>query len=125
MGKRAAQCARKELLYSMAIEIDENNIKKGLLGLVMALVEIIKDALEHQAIRRMESGRLAEEEVERLGNALIDLDDALRRIKKENDIEGTIDSIKGDLDKIVNNAIGEMKISGNRIAVYEESESSG
>lgn len=103
----------------MTVNIDENNIKKGLLGLVMALVEIIKDALEHQALRRMESGRLNEEEVERLGNALIDLDDALRRIKKENDIEGTVNSIKGDLDKIVNDAVGEMRVQEEKVAIYE------
>ena len=120
MEKKAVQCARKELLYSMTVEIDENNIKKGLLGLVMALVEIIKDALEHQAIRRMDSSRLTEVEVERLGNALIDLDDAIRRIKDENDIEKTVNSIKGDLDKIVNNAVGEMKIQDEKVAVYQE-----
>jgi len=120
LEKKAVQCARKELLYSMTVEIDENNIKKGLLGLVMALVEIIKDALEHQAIRRMDSSRLTEGEVERLGNALIDLDDAIRRIKDENDIEKTVNSIKGDLDKIVNNAVGEMKIQDEKVAVYQE-----
>ena len=102
----------------MTVNIDENNIKKGLLGLVMALVEIIKDALEHQAIRRMESGRLTEEEVERLGNALVDLDSAIVRIKEENDIEDTVNSIKGDLDKIANDAIGEMKIQDKKVAVY-------
>jgi len=102
----------------MTVNIDENNIKKGLLGLVIGLVEIIKDALEHQALRRMESGRLTEEEVERLGNALIDLDDAIGRIKKENDIEDTVNSIKGDLDKIVNDAIGEMRIEEGKVAVY-------
>ena len=48
------------------INIDENNLKHGVLGLVLALVEIIKDALRIQAFERMESGSLTEEEVERL-----------------------------------------------------------
>ncbi|MBI3412501.1 MAG: gas vesicle protein K [Candidatus Aenigmarchaeota archaeon] len=104
----------------MTVKIDEDNLKKGLLGLVITLVEIIKDALEHQAIRRMELGRLTGEEVEKLGNALIDLDDTIRHIKKENDLEDTVNSINGDLDKIVNSAIGEMDIQNEgKVAAYE------
>ena len=61
----------------MAIHIDEENLKEGLLGLVVALVEIIEEVLERQAIRRMEGGRLSDEEMERLGDALAELDEAL------------------------------------------------
>ena len=34
----------------MAIEINEENIKQGVLGLVLALVEIIVETLKHQAV---------------------------------------------------------------------------
>lgn len=51
----------------MPIEIDEENLKSGLLGLVVALVEVIQEVLEREALRRIESGGLKEEEVERLG----------------------------------------------------------
>ena len=61
----------------MAINIDEENLKEGLLGLVVALVEIVEEVLERQAIRRMEGGRLNDEEMERLGEALFELDEAL------------------------------------------------
>ncbi len=103
----------------MTINIEEGNIKQGLLGLVVVLIEIIKDSLEHQALRRMESGRLTKEEVERLGNALIDLDDALERIKNDNDIAATVKSIRGDLDKLVNNSIMEMRIQEDKMS-YEQ-----
>ena len=53
----------------MAIHIDEENLKEGLLGLVVALVEIIEEVLERQAIRRMEGGRLSDEEMESLHNS--------------------------------------------------------
>ncbi|PKP57249.1 gas vesicle protein K, partial [Candidatus Atribacteria bacterium HGW-Atribacteria-1] len=53
----------------MPIDIDTDNLKHGILGLVIALVEIIKDALNLQAIKRMEGGTLSEEELERLGEA--------------------------------------------------------
>jgi len=37
----------------MAIHIDEDNLKSGVLGLVLALVEVIRDALKLQALKRM------------------------------------------------------------------------
>jgi len=40
----------------MAIHVDEGNLKSGVLGLVLALVEVIRDALKIQALKRMESG---------------------------------------------------------------------
>ncbi len=84
----------------MTVKINEKNMKQGLLGLVIALVEIIKDVLERQAVRRMESGRLNEEEIERLGNALMDVGEALEMIKRENGLEETIDSVRSSLDEL-------------------------
>jgi hypothetical protein len=92
----------------MTIDIDEDNLKQGLLGLVVALVEVIQETLEHQALRRMESGRLTEEEIERLGGALMELDDALEHIKKENGIEETVKSVRDGLDNIADEVVGKM-----------------
>jgi len=89
----------------MPINIDEDNLKQGLLGVVVALVEIIQEALERQALRRVESGRLNDEEVERLGEALADLDEALENIKEENDIGGAVRSVRNGLDEISNEVI--------------------
>jgi len=92
----------------MPIEIDEDNLKSGLLGLVIALVEVIQEVLEREALRRMESGRLKEEEIERLGKGLMELDAALKHIKEENDIEDLVRSVRSDLDKLVEDAIDVM-----------------
>jgi len=92
----------------MALEVNEGNLKQGLLGLVVALVEIIQETLERQAIRRMEGGRLTEGEIERLGNALIELDEALERIKRENGIEGTVKSVRDGLDRIADDVLDRM-----------------
>ena len=92
----------------MALEVNEGNLKQGLLGLVVALVEIIQETLEREAIRRMEGGRLTEEEIERLGGALIELDEALERIKKENDIEETVKSVRDGLDRIADDVLDKM-----------------
>ncbi len=90
----------------MVIEIDEKNLKHGVLGLVIALVEIIKDALKLQAVRRMEGGSLTEEEIERLGQALMDLDAAIEEIKEEQGISESVRSVRDGLDDLVDDVIG-------------------
>jgi methyl-accepting chemotaxis protein len=84
----------------MVIKVDEGNLKQGLLGLVVALAEIIEEALERQALRRIESGRLTAEEEVRLSEALADLDEALNHIKKENDIQDVVDSVIDGLSEV-------------------------
>ncbi|MEI7615113.1 MAG: gas vesicle protein K [Actinomycetota bacterium] len=92
----------------MPIDIDENNLKHGVLGLVIALVEIIKDALNLQAMKRMEGGSLSEEELERLGAALMDLDAAIEEIKKEQGVTESVKSVRDGLDSIVDDVIDKM-----------------
>ena len=92
----------------MPIKIDEDSLKSGLLGLVVALVEVIQEVLEREAFRRVESGRLNEKEIERLGKGLMELDAALDHIKVENKIEDLVRSIRSDLDKLAEDAIDVM-----------------
>ncbi len=89
----------------MTINIDENNLKHGVLGLVIALVEVIRDALKMQAFKRMESRVLCEEECERLGNALMELDIALEEIKTEQGITESVQAVRDGLDEIVDGVI--------------------
>jgi hypothetical protein len=89
----------------MPIEIDEENLKSGLLGVIVALVEVIQEVLEREAIRRMGSGQLSEKEINRLGNGLMELDAALKRIKTENGIVKLVQSVRSDLDKLVEDTI--------------------
>ena len=92
----------------MPIDIDEDNLKHGVLGLVIALVEIIKDALKHQAMRRMEGGSLTEEEMERLGEALMDLDIAIEEIKEEQGVTESVKSVRDGLDDVVDDVVDRM-----------------
>ena len=92
----------------MPIDIDTDNLKHGILGLVIALVEIIKDALNLQAVKRMEGGTLSEEEVERLGVALQDLDLAIEEIKKEQGVTESVKSVRDGLDSIVDELLDKM-----------------
>lgn len=104
------------------IDLDEGNFKHGILGLVIALVEIIRDALRLQAFRRMEGGSLAEDEIDRLGEALMDLDIALDQIKQEQGISDTVQQVRDGLDDIVDEILDKMLNPDEWAAEYERTE---
>lgn len=70
------------------IEADPEDIETGLARLVLTLIEFVRQILEHQAVRRMEGGTLSDEEVERLGLALMRLEERLEDIKEAFGLEG-------------------------------------
>lgn len=63
------------------INADPEKIENGLARLVLTLIEVLRKVLEHQAVRRMEGGSLSEEEIERLGLALLRLNDRMKDMK--------------------------------------------
>ncbi len=83
------------------IRVDEGSVKEGLLGLVLALVEIIADVLRAQALRRMESGSLDGAEVEALGRAMMELDRAVADVKSELGLAAAVESVRRSLDETV------------------------
>jgi hypothetical protein len=89
----------------MPIDIDERNLKHGVLGLVLALVEIIRDTLRIEAFKRVDSGSLTDEECERLGQALLDLDVAIEDIKQEQGITESVQAVRDGLDDLVREAV--------------------
>jgi hypothetical protein len=64
------------------INADAAGPETGLARLVLTLIEVLRKVLEHQAVRRMEGGRLTDEEVERLGLALAKLNDRMGELKR-------------------------------------------
>ncbi len=62
--------------------IDPKNVEKGLIKLVLTLVELIRKLMEKQAVRRMESGFLTAGEVERMGVTFLALDKKMEQLKK-------------------------------------------
>ncbi len=63
------------------LNADTETVENGLARLVLTLIEVLRKVLEHQAIRRMEGGHLSAEEVERLGVALLRLNDRMQEMK--------------------------------------------
>ena len=96
----------------MAIDINKQNMKQGLMGLVVALLEIIVETLRHQAVRRMEGGSLSDEEIEKLGTAFRDIFKVLEEMKKEHGIEESVRSARDSLDDIVSGMARDIDAAG-------------
>ena len=69
------------------IKLDPDNVKNGLGQLVLTIVELLRQLLERQAIRRMEGGSLNETEIEKLGVTFMRLSEEIDRLKGEFGLE--------------------------------------
>jgi len=61
--------------------------------------------LEKEAVRRMDGLQLTEEEIDRLGLSLIELDKAIDLIKKENSLADVVRNIRSELDRLVEDTV--------------------
>ena len=61
--------------------------------------------LEKEAVRRMDGLQLTEEEIDRLGLSLIELDKAIDLIKKENGLADVVRNIRSELDRLVEDTV--------------------
>ena len=64
------------------ISADAEVVENGLAKLVLSIVELVRRLLEKQALRRMDAGNLTDEEIERLGNALMKLEEKMSELKR-------------------------------------------
>src|SRR5262249_4093019 len=64
------------------ISADSEVVENGLAKLVLSIIELIRRLLEKQALRRMDAGNLTDAEIERLGNALMKLEDKMAELKQ-------------------------------------------
>ena len=64
------------------ISADPEIVENGLAKLVLSIIELIRRLLEKQALRRMDAGNLTEPEIERLGSALMKLEEKMAELKQ-------------------------------------------
>ena len=65
------------------IELEPGKIEQGLLKLVLSLVELLRQLMEKQAMRRIDSGRLDGDEIERVGRGLMELESTIRELQRQ------------------------------------------
>ncbi|MEM4780712.1 MAG: gas vesicle protein K [Halalkalicoccus sp.] len=88
-----------------ADEESEKDAASGLLALVMTVVELLVEAMEKEAIRRMESGVLSPEEIERLGTQLQAIEDEIEAIKEREGIENDVAELRTELNDLLSEGI--------------------
>ena len=67
-------------LSDIELSIPSDRANLGIGGLLVAVIQIVHGLLERQAIHRMERGSLTSEQTERLGQALMALDNRIRQL---------------------------------------------
>jgi hypothetical protein len=65
------------------LRINPENVRNGLLKLVLTLIELLRELLERQALRRIDGGTLSTQEIERLGLTFFRLSEEIERLKQQ------------------------------------------
>jgi hypothetical protein len=63
------------------IPANPDNVERGLVQLVLTIVELLRQLMERQVLRRVEAGGLDDGTVERLGSTLMALADRMEQLK--------------------------------------------
>ncbi len=74
--------AANQVPHGNRLELNAENAAKGLGRLAVAIVNLLHELLEKQAIRRMEHGTLTDEQIESLGECLMQQSDAIDHLCK-------------------------------------------
>jgi Gas vesicle protein K len=83
----AAELDRVGTGFPRRVNADPEGVERGLAQLVLTLVELLRQLMERQALRRMEQGTLTDEQVERLGETFMKLEQRMEELKREFDLE--------------------------------------
>jgi hypothetical protein len=73
-------CGRRDRVTRL--NADPEELEKGLAQLVLTLIELLRQLMERQALRRIDSGTLTAEEVERLGRTFLALSARMDELKE-------------------------------------------
>ncbi|WP_231496212.1 gas vesicle protein K [Nocardioides sp. URHA0032] len=96
-GRRPAMQAPDgpRTLLSQRLETDAEAVERDLMKLVLTIIELVRQLMEKQALRRVDEGDLTDEQVEGLGNGLMHLEQAMEDLKRRYGL--TADDLNIDL----------------------------
>jgi uncharacterized protein YjiS (DUF1127 family) len=81
-SESAGALERLEAALPRRLNADPEGLEKGLAQLVLTVIELLRQLMERQALRRMESDTLSDEEVERLGRTFMALGERMDELKR-------------------------------------------
>ncbi|MFI5664566.1 gas vesicle protein K [Streptomyces sp. NPDC051684] len=64
------------------IELEPDTVERDLMKLVLTLVELLRQLMERQAVRRFDTGDLTEDQEERIGMTLMLLEDRMEQLRE-------------------------------------------
>ena len=73
-------------LFRQRIETDPDAVQRDLFKLVLTIIELLRQLMEAQALRRVDQGDLTDEQVEGLGLGLMHLEEAMEELKERFDL---------------------------------------
>jgi len=72
---------QRNAVRRLRIDADPESVEKGLVTLVLTLVELLRQLMERQALRRVDQGSLTEDQVEKIGSTLMALDARMAELR--------------------------------------------
>ena len=63
------------------VNADPETVERGLVQLVLTLVELLRQLMERQAVRRLDAGAMTPEETERVGRTLMLLENRMAELR--------------------------------------------
>ena len=79
----AANRASVDASLSRRINADPETVERGLAQLVLTIVELLRQLMERQALRRIDGGTLTDDQVERLGRTFMELDRRMAELREQ------------------------------------------
>jgi Gas vesicle protein K len=64
------------------LAVDRDSVERGLASLVLTVVELLRQLMERQALRRIDVGDLTDEQIERIGVTLLALDEQMGALRE-------------------------------------------
>ncbi|WP_030560969.1 gas vesicle protein K [Streptomyces aureocirculatus] len=64
------------------MDLEPDTVERDLVALVLTVVELLRQLMERQAIRRFDTGELTEDQEERVGMTLMLLEDRMKRLRE-------------------------------------------
>ncbi len=75
--------SEKKDILPKHIDINQEDVSKGLAKLILTVIELLRELLERQALRRIDSGTLSREEVNNLGITFMKLAEKMEELKSQ------------------------------------------
>ena len=67
---------------SRRIDADPESVEQGLAQLVLTIVELLRQLMERQALRRIDGGGLSDQQIEDLGRTFMALDEKMEELRE-------------------------------------------